>query len=114
MQATFLNYLRTQWRVGAPLSNYDGKIAAVVKAARRLETIQTPYTVVFLINCQTTNIALTTNTPTDCHRTLEGRRKLEALQTTGWAIVLQLVPSHVGFVEKEKADKLAKQSLTLR
>lgn len=100
--------------VGAPLSNYDGEIAAVLEAAKQLEDINPAQKVVFFVDCQAAIIALTTNSQTDCGRTQTCRHVLSCLQARGWIIVLQWVPSHVGVAGNERADNLAKEGTKLQ
>ncbi|XP_072380393.1 uncharacterized protein [Diabrotica undecimpunctata] len=99
--------------VGAPLTNYDGEIAAIHEAAKNLENFQHPQKVAFFIDCQAEILALSTNRYTDCAKTISCRVQLSNLMEKGWLITLQWIPSHVGVEGNEAADELAKEGTTL-
>ncbi|GFW15180.1 reverse transcriptase [Trichonephila clavipes] len=50
------------------------------------------------------------NTPTDCHNTIQCRTKNVELISYGWTPALQCVPSHVGVHGNERADQKAESS----
>lgn len=101
--------------VGAPLSCYDGEVAAVVMAVEHLLQIPNPSLrrVVFLVDSQAAILALARNSDTDCELTLKCRRLLSELLENNWTVNFQWIPSHVGVPGNEKADDLAKLGASL-
>ena len=74
-------YFEGRLAVGAPLSNYDGEIAAVEAAAGEQAGMRPQTKVVFLVDSQTAIRSLLTNSDTGCASTAGCRRLLDGV---GW------------------------------
>ena len=99
--------------MGAPLSNYDGEVAAIHAAAVELESQGSPAKAVLLVDSQSAIHSLSSNSRTDCKRTIECRKTLSFLLSIGWTLKFQWIPSHVNIGGNEMADKLAKEGAIL-
>ncbi|GFY02799.1 uncharacterized protein TNCV_3506791 [Trichonephila clavipes] len=70
--------------------NYDGEVLPVYESAIQLLAADlAPAKVIFFIDYQTTVLALSCYTPTDCFNTTQCRRKITELISYGWTVALQ-------------------------
>ncbi|GFU54159.1 reverse transcriptase [Trichonephila clavipes] len=90
--------------------HYDGVILDVCEAIAHLHSTEVaPSKVIFFIHSQAANLALSSNTPSDCLNTFQCRPKTVELISYDWTVALQWVPRHVGIPDNDRADQNAKQ-----
>ncbi|GFT21045.1 uncharacterized protein TNCV_2581641 [Trichonephila clavipes] len=65
-------------------TNYDGKVLVVCEATMQLLDAGTAPRKIFFIDSQATIRDLNSNTPTDCHSTIQCRTKITELTSYGW------------------------------